>query len=147
MSWRVTFLNAQRRPDDLSVGHRFSAPLAWQSMMGGTEYVKPFLHERQDRSGLRTWFRLQKPDAIIVGQEKDGRDIADSLGLRVFGDVEFALTDHSKAALFSGIDQRAAEIGRASVEQLHARILSGEKGIPAVPSLTMVKGMWVPARR
>jgi hypothetical protein len=56
--------------------------------------------------------------------------------------VDFALSDHAGTTRFSGIDQRAEAIGAAAASQLHARIQCGEKGIPEIPSVTMIKGRW-----
>ena len=132
---------------DRIAGHRFTAAVAWQNTLGGTETVRPFIHPADDFRGIQTWFAEEKPDVIITGDENVARLVAQQLGVRVSGRVGFATTEHHEGESVGGIDQRAEEIGRAAVVQLHARMQSGEKGVPAVPSVTMIKGEWVPAKR
>ncbi len=74
------------------------------------------------------------------------REIAKEVGLRIPGRVEFALTDRPGPMLLGGIDQRPAAIGAAAVNQLHAKLQSGEKGVPEVPSVMMIKGRWAPPK-
>jgi DNA-binding LacI/PurR family transcriptional regulator len=132
---------------DMVVGHRFTAPIAWQNTLGGTEDVRPFIHPPGDLSGLQAWFARERPDAIIAGEESVARMIARELRLKIPGPVGFALIERQSDDLISGIDQRAEDIGRAAITQAHERMKSGEKGIPAVPSITMIKGRWIASRR
>jgi hypothetical protein len=50
----------------------------------------------------------------------------------------------SGASLFAGIEERPTEIGAMAVRLLASLLQHGEKGIPAVPTVTMVRGQWVP---
>jgi DNA-binding LacI/PurR family transcriptional regulator len=129
------------------VDNRFSAAVMWQNTMGGTEFVRPFIYENNLRDGLRRWFVEERPDGLVVGTESDARAIANELGLPARGRMHIAVTERPGPTSFSGIDQRAAEVGRAASAQLHGLIQRGEKGIPAVPSVTMIKGHWVQAPR
>lgn len=129
------------------VDNRFSAAVMWQNTMGGTEFIRPLIYESDLREGLRAWFDAERPDALIVGTEKDARAIVSELGLRIPGNVHIAVTERTGLSLFSGIDQRAAEVGAAAAAKLHGLIQRGEKGVPAVPSVTMIKGHWVQAPR
>lgn len=129
------------------VDNRFSAAVMWQNTMGGTEFVPAYIYNNDIREGLRAWFDAERPDGLIVGTEKDARTIASELGLRMPGTVHIAVTERSGLSLFSGIDQRAAEVGAAAAAKLHGLIQRGEKGVPAVPSVTMIKGHWVQAPR
>jgi DNA-binding LacI/PurR family transcriptional regulator len=129
------------------VDNRFSAAVMWQNTLGGTEFVRPFIYEKDFRDGLRSWFAEERPDGLIVGTEKDARAIAGELGLRVPGLVRIAVTERPGPTIFAGIDQRAAEVGAAAAAQLHGLIQRGEKGAPAVPSVTMIKGHWIQAPR
>jgi DNA-binding LacI/PurR family transcriptional regulator len=134
---------------DLTVGHRFSAPVVWQNTKGGGEYVEPFTYTGDYLRGLREWYEAQRPDGLIVGDEVMARAIVRELRLRQPGPVKVALTERLTVSPYSGIEQRAREVGAAAVAQLHALVQRGEKGIPRVPSVTMIKGHWEssPARR
>src|SRR5258708_23106971 len=77
---RIGLIAAART--DASVGQRFSAAVVWQNVLGGTEYVTPFIYGDNYLRGLRTWFTRQRPDAIILdGTEKEAREIAKEVGL------------------------------------------------------------------
>jgi hypothetical protein len=132
---------------DLVVDHRFSAAVMWQNTMGGTDFVRAFIYDQDYRDGLKSWFAGERPDGLIVGTESEAQGIAKELDLRVSGNVRIAVTERPGPTLFSGIDQRSAEIGAAAAAQLHGMIQRGEKGAPLVPSVMMIKGHWVQAPR
>jgi len=114
------------------VDNRFSAAVMWQNTMGGTEFVRPYIYENDIREGLRAWFDAERPDGLIVGTEKDARIIASELGPHTPDNAHIAVTERVGQSLFSGIDQRAAEVGAAAAAKLHGLIQRGEKGIPAI---------------
>ena len=129
------------------VDNRFSAAVMWQNTMGGTEFVRAFVYEKDFRDGLRSWFTEERPDGLIVGTEMEAHAIVKELGLRLPGPVHVAVTERPGPTPFSGIDQRAEEVGAAAAAQLNSLIQRGEKGAPAVPSVTMIKGHWMQAPR
>lgn len=130
---------------DLTVDHRFSAAVMWQNTMGGTEFVRAFTYKDDYREGLREWFAGERPDGLIVGDEAIALGVARELGLRLPSSVRIAVTERPGPAQFGGIDQRAGEVGAAAIAQLHGMIQRGEKGIPTVPSVMMIKGRWLKA--
>lgn len=132
---------------EITVGHRFSAPVMWQNTMGGTEFVPAFTYASDKLSGLREWFETERPDALIVGEETIARRIMKELRLHASKKVRVALTERSAVSPFPGIDQRAAAVGAAAAAQLHALIQRGEKGAPDVPSVMMIKGHWIGENR
>ncbi|MEO6003654.1 MAG: LacI family DNA-binding transcriptional regulator [Opitutus sp.] len=147
MGCRRIGLVTLRGTDDV-VDHRFSAAVMWQNTIGGTEFVSAFFYEKDFRVGLRSWFEQERPDGLIVGTEADAKAIVVELGLRRPGPVRIALTERPGPTIFSGIDQRSAAIGAAAAAQLHGMIQRGEKGLPPVPAVVMIKGHWIdPARR
>ena len=129
------------------VDHRFSAAVMWQNTMGGTDFVRAFIYEQDYRDGLKSWFAGERPDGLVVGTESEAQGIAQELGLLESDTIRIAVTERPGPAFFSGIDQRSAEIGAASVAQLHGMIQRGEKGVPVVPGVMMIKGHWVQAPR
>lgn len=131
---------------DRTVNHGFSAAVIWQSVLGGTERVMPLIHEGPRPAELKAWYARERPDVIITQGDADGRAIARELGLRIPGPVGFASANKSGASIFAGIEERPAHIGAAAVRLLTSLLQHGEKGIPAVPTVTMVKGEWVDGR-
>lgn len=130
---------------DVRVHHGFSAAVAWQSMVGGTEFVRPCIHAGALPSSaeVRKWFKAERPDVIIAQGDVSCRSIAELLKLRVPGKVGFVSANKADRSIFAGIDERPDEIGAAAIEQLSALIQRGEKGTPAVPKVTMVDGQWI----
>ena len=133
---------------DVRVHHGFSAAVAWQSMIGGTEFVRPSIHRGSlpTPQETREWFKRERPDAIIASGDEQCRHIAQQLGLRVPGKVGFVSATKAERSVFAGIDERPEEIGAAAIEQLAAMIQRGDKGEPAVPKVTMVDGHWIDAK-
>jgi DNA-binding LacI/PurR family transcriptional regulator len=133
---------------DLRVHHGFSAAVAWQNLIGGTEFVRPLIHggALPAAAEVRAWFARERPDVIIAAGDKECRPIAQQLGLRVPGRIGFASAHKAGRSVFAGIEERPAEIGATAIELLAGMIQRGEKGIPAVPKVTMIDGRWVEGR-
>ncbi len=133
---------------DVRVHHGFSAAVAWQNLVGGTEVVRPLLHAGDLPGGaeLVAWFQRERPDAIVAAGDKECRPIAHTLGLRVPGPVAFASANKAGRSVFAGIEERPEEIGAAAIEQLAGMIQRGEKGIPTIPKVIMIEGRWMAGR-
>jgi DNA-binding LacI/PurR family transcriptional regulator len=131
---------------ELSVNHNFSAAVAWQNLLGGTEPVVPLICPGTVFTGLKPWFKRERPDAIVVAGETEGKTIAEELGLRIPGEVGFASANKAGSSVFAGLDERPAEIGATAVSLLVSMIQRGENGAPPVPTVTMIKGRWLSGR-
>ena len=133
---------------DLRVHHGFSAAVAWQNLIGGTEFVRPCIHEGvfPAKLELARWFEGERPDVIIAEGDKACRSIAQQLGLRLSGSVGFASANKSGQSIFAGIEERPEEIGATAIEFLASMIQRGEKGVPDVPKITMIDGRWIAGR-
>ena len=57
-----------------------------------------------------------------------------------------AVANRTAGSLLAGIEERPSEIGAAAIRLLASLVQHGEKGVPAVPTVTMVKGEWVEGR-
>lgn len=133
---------------DVRVHHGFSAAVAWQSMIGGTEFVRPCIHAGAlpTKREVRAWYETERPDVVIASGDVTTKPIADLLGLKIPGRIGFVSATKADKSVFAGIDERPEEIGAAAIEQLSAMIQRGEKGTPAVPKVTMVDGRWIEGR-
>ena len=130
---------------DLRVHHSFSAAVSWQNLLGGTELVRPLIYEGAEPPDLERWFKAEAPDAIVSAGATDERAIMERLGLSVPGPVGFAITAINPAvpSEIAGIEERPAEIGARAIELLASMVQRGERGIPAVPTVTMIEGGWI----
>ncbi len=130
---------------DLRVHHGFSAAVAWQSMIGGTEFVRPCIHAGPlpNQQEVRAWFKSERPDVVIASGDVTCRPIVDLLGQRAPGPIGFVSATKADRSAFAGMDERPEEIGAAAIEQLSAMVQRGEKGAPAVPKVTMIDGRWL----
>lgn len=130
---------------DLRVHHGFSAAVAWQGTIGGTEFVRPCIHQGPlpAESEVRAWYRAERPDAIITSGDVTCAPIIELLGLRPNGTVTFVSASKAERPGFAGIDERPEEIGAAAIEHLATMIQHGEKGAPAVPRVIMIDGRWI----
>lgn len=133
---------------DLRVHHGFSAAVAWQNLIGGTEFVRPLIHvgASPEKTELMGWFKRERPDTIVAAGDKECRPIAQQLGLRVPGPVGFVSANKAGRSIFAGIEEQPDEIGATAVEQLASMIQRGEKGVPTVPKVIMIDGRWVEGR-
>ena len=131
---------------DLSVNHSFSAAVMWQNMLGSTEHVMPLLCQGAELTNLRAWFESEKPDAIVVAGDVEAKVVARDLDISIPGPIGFASASKSGPSIFAGMEERPAEIGSTAIGLLASMIQRGERGIPLVPTVTMIKGLWVEGR-
>jgi DNA-binding LacI/PurR family transcriptional regulator len=133
---------------DVRVHHGFSAAVAWQGTIGGTEFVQPCIHDGAlpSREQVRAWFAHEKPDAVITSGDVTCAPIVELLGIRPTGRVAFVSASKAERSVFGGIDERPQEIGTAAIEHLATMIQHGEKGPPAVPRVIMIDGRWIDGR-
>lgn len=130
---------------DVRVHHGFSAAVAWQGTIGGTEFVLPCIHDGPLPGGeeVRAWFAREKPDAIITSGDVTCAPIMELLGMKPNGPVTFVSASKADRTGVGGIDERPEEIGAAAIEHLATMIQHGEKGAPAVPRVIMIDGRWI----
>ena len=106
----------------------------------------PLIYEGDAPVDLKAWFKREQPDAIIVPGDVNGNAVARELGLRIPGAVGFASANKAGASIFAGMEERPSDIGSTAIGLLASMIQRGEKGIPAVPTVTMIKGRWMDGR-
>lgn len=138
-------LSAQQ---DVRVHHGFSAAVAWQGTIGGTEFVRPCIHEGAlpDAALVRAWFEREHPDVVVTSGDVTCGPVADLLGLHVPGPIGLVSASKVERSVFAGIDERPHEIGAAAIDHLATMIQHGDKGAPAVPRVIMIDGCWIDGR-
>jgi DNA-binding LacI/PurR family transcriptional regulator len=128
---------------DSRVNHAFSAAVVWHQYSGAGVLVPPLIHGSAEPAGLKAWFRKAKPDAIIARDDQHSRRFAETLGLAPGGPVAFASTYTGRGSGWSGIDELPGEVAASAVDRLASMIQHGERGLPASPTVTLVRGEWV----
>jgi DNA-binding LacI/PurR family transcriptional regulator len=130
---------------DKRCGHAITAAHAWQGIYGGGEPLRAHVCERIEAGALRRWLKAERPDVVLAEHDQAARE------LRATGVVADTLTMVSCSArpekngtfLFSGNDDKPREIGAAAVQKLAQKIAVGQRGVPANPHTTLVRGGWV----
>ena len=128
---------------DSRVNHAFSAAMVWhQYSQAGRVVVPPLIHKQVEPADLKSWFRRTRPDAVVARDAQRARQFAAALGLEINGPVAFACTYAEPASGCAGIDEQPGKIAAAAIDRLASMIQHGERGIPAVPTVTLVRGKW-----
>ena len=112
----------------------------WETPPG--QRVAPFLSRKWDPSAMADWVVAEQPDAILTHYYQLPEILeADS---RIDpGKITIAMLDWPGGAPhLPGIDQRHFEIGAAAVEQVIGQANRYERGLPAIPKVYMVEGVW-----
>lgn len=128
---------------DVRVDHRVMAVFAWHSRFGGGAAIPPFVMPRRetDKAALADWIKTQAPEAIISDSEVDLDRISALLTPKERRRIVWASTSLlPSVARYSGINEKASEVGAAAVESVAAMIQRGERGLPATPRTTLIAG-------
>jgi DNA-binding LacI/PurR family transcriptional regulator len=132
------------RDTDTRVMHKWMAVQLWHNRcVAGDDAVPPHLCDTFEKPAIERWLKRSRPDAIIAPTCRVLRTVR-SLGYDVPGDLGFALTNHAdRDEPCSGLDQRPQLLGENAVDAVVAQINRNERGVPAVPLITSVEGVWV----
>ncbi len=115
------------------------------------ERVTPLVWEGDLAAAIRPWFRKEKPDLVLTTSEERVRACAAALGVPVAGTsaVGFASTNVRPGAggrsPIAGIDEVPGEIGASAVDLLASLIERRERGLPKLPTATLLTGRWCAA--
>lgn len=93
-------------------------------------------------SVLRTWFKRNRPDAIITEHGFWQKRLHGDLGLECPGDLGVALVALRENSPFAGIAEQADRVGAVAVEQLVRMEHSDERGVPDHPVKIYIEGQW-----
>lgn len=117
--------------------------LAAQSVRGGKPAVPPLIMREWNKDEFARWLRRGEPDAIITIGERVALWLKE-LGWRVPADVGLANVDLRPTMVgMTGIDQNSRQVGAAAVDLLVSLLSGHERGVPAVPRITMIEGTFV----
>lgn len=128
---------------DEKVGHAWVSSMLLQSWMDpAVEICAPALHPGIKTPNFTAWLDDQRPEVVV---SYDGiLEQVVATGRRVPDDIGFAsLSLRADNVRLSGIHQNNRLIGRKAVELLVDMLQRGERGVPEVPSRTLVEGVWM----
>ncbi|RRJ95627.1 LacI family transcriptional regulator [Opitutaceae bacterium TAV4] len=143
---------AVRRLWDERLDHRFrSGYLTAQSVLGiGIRSRVPlFLSDEWTQEGFARWLRETRPDAVMTVDPLYVRPWLRALGLRVPEDIGYLNLDVSEddpMGEVAGVRQNHTLVSARAVELLIGKLQRNERGVPVVPSVTLVEGTWVEGR-
>lgn len=99
---------------------------------------------------IAAWVAQHRPDAVhatlpgfVELLARNGFNDFPRLGFASLGGA-FVRPGHPLHHKVAHIDQNIAHVGRSGIDQLVAQIDRREYGVPAVASVLMVEGTWVP---
>jgi len=146
---RLTWRNA------IAAGYQRIAFVTWKTLTtkNAGAWVGPFLFlQRELPSSNRLaplelpehdaepaieWIRRRRPDAVISEDEGFLQQIREQ-----FPDLGYFACAWQGARTLSGVDTRRESIGAAAVDLVAAQLARGERGIPALPKLVQIEGVW-----
>ncbi|MCU0792002.1 MAG: LacI family transcriptional regulator [Opitutaceae bacterium] len=120
------------------------AYLAYGQEREGSNTVPPLLCDERDLTPERVlaWVKKHRVDAVIGGRGVIV-DWLNEAGLRVGRDIGFAHLDCAPySTTLAGMDQRLAEVGGTAVEMLGEQIQANMRGIPRIPKMVEIYGVW-----
>ena len=143
---------------DEAVDHAWSAGF-WieQNRLPGDQRVPIHFCElgeggAAESNQLAKWFETFRPDAILGSRPVADRTLAE-MGLSIGRDVAFAdLFLGGAEETFAGVRHNSERVGEVATEMLVRLMQENVCGTPAVPTATLVEGLWcdgpsLPARQ
>jgi DNA-binding LacI/PurR family transcriptional regulator len=134
------------REQDARVGHRFTAAIGWHNRYACAHPVEPLVLEGPLRVVFADWFQRENPDAIIghsAGELMEIEQLLPPQHRRRLTLVSTSKVRVGDRVNYAGIDERPEEIGRASTDLLASLIQHGDRGLPMIPRVTMIEGIFV----
>jgi hypothetical protein len=135
---------------NVRVEHRMAAAQGWHHVLHARTPVPPLSINRRalDGAAVCAWIEAHGLEAVMSDSEFDLDLIAAELPVRKRSRPTLVSTSlHPPFARYAGINEKAEEIGAASIEALAAMIQRGERGLPVSPRTTSIPGEFFSPRR
>ena len=121
----------------------------WSSGFYGFEHAQknrgiiPVLEcEDVQEKELFRWYNKYSPD-VIISSDMNVSDPLQQGGLKVPDDVGLVTLSRWEQGIgIAGVDQNAAALGAASVEQLVQLMYYNERGVPEMPRVVQIPSLW-----
>jgi LacI family transcriptional regulator len=119
--------------------------LAEQILQPQSEQVPLLLSPAKSlvREEFLAWYQEHKPD-VIISNQVEPLDWLKALGMKTPADFGFVhLESTEPGTLISGIYQNGQVIGQTALDVLIGLLNQNRKGIPEIPTMTLVDSSWV----
>lgn len=106
--------------------------------------IPPLIYPDWNKKHLKPWLAEYRPDVVISTEPFVYRWLQE-FGYRVPKDIAFVSTSYAESLFeqpVSGIDERPAMIGSASVDLVVAHLQRNEFGVPAAAKNVELAGVW-----
>lgn len=129
---------------DVRTQHRYLAGFLGRLGVTHTfeDQIVPFLFDRMDKKLLRKWIVDNAVDAIVSSYH-EMPDVLDELGIGLGDDIGLAMMDYQGTRELAHMEVPHASMGKAAVNLVHGLLAINERGIPELPSVLTVPGVWV----
>lgn len=129
---------------DQRTQHRYLAGFLGQlaCQQNPSSAIPPFLFQSMDPANLRAWIRHHRLEAI-VSSYRELPEVLEELGLEPGRDIALAMVDYRGQRKLAHMEVPYASLGRAAVNLVHGLLAINERGIPELPSVLTVPGVWV----
>lgn len=117
--------------------------LSEQLTASDTGHTRPLYRETIDAASVKTWYRKEKPDCVILTEHATMKHLV-SAGARIPLDLGVAVTSRIHAGdVIAGIDERWDLLGEAGLDLLITLLRGNERDLPKNPRHVLVEGEWV----
>ncbi len=144
---------AMRLMDDKRVDHNWTAAyLSQRFHRGDRSHPPPLLTDTWEEDVVMNWHKEFRPDVIITHQAhisatgtlKGLQRWLQRAGIRVPADIGLAVVDREPTSGdVAGVDQNSFGVGACGIDLVVDQLNRNDRGAPAQPRITLVKGVWV----
>jgi len=135
---------ALRKEADMRSDRQWSSEfLGIQEALPKSERVCPLLVSAAHYSPKKVfqWIAMEKPEVVILHTSECATDLI-KFSQKKSANVAYVVLDRKPNDLWAGIDQQFACCGKLLVDSLSSQIFHNERGVPPLPIVSMVNGLW-----
>lgn len=102
------------------------------------------LAEMEDTAALAKWLARCRPDCVLCAHGAMRRILA-SVGLKAPEDIGLVHLSHAEDVRdWAGVCEQHEALGAAAADIVISQLRRNERGLPALPRATTIRGIWVP---
>lgn len=125
-------------------GMFFAGHTAEMERWKGWPMVEPYYYDGPGvfpERGFKSWFRKNRPEAIVVASPLELETAQRVLGVRIPEELGVVCLCHSTKG-YTCVDQCDEEIGASAVDMVVGMIHTNQRGIPEHPRRILIEGVW-----
>jgi len=128
---------------DQATGHEWEGAYHYyHAAHPALDRISVYQSDNYDDEGLLKWTKAERPE-VIVGAYEFHPEVFREHGFRVPEDIGLvSMGVHPWEKPMAGLDMRAEEIDRASVDVVVDQLNRHEMGVPKIPRHTLIEGIW-----